>query len=78
MKKNGDITFKGKNIKIEGKQNIDVKAGSNITSEAKMNNKVTGLKVISEAKAQNEMKGPMTKVDAKGIAMVKGPMIKVG
>jgi Rhs element Vgr protein len=77
MKKNGDITFKGMNINIEGTADVKVN-GKNITSEAKMNHKVTGLKVISEAKAQNEMKGPMTKIDAKGIAMVKGPMIKVG
>ncbi len=34
MKKNGDITIKGKNIVIQGSSNVNVKASSNITLKA--------------------------------------------
>ena len=76
LKKNGDITFKGGNIKIEGMKDIEMKA-SNITSKANMNVKLDGVNVKLKASLDATVEGTM--VNAKGqITAVKGSLVKIG
>jgi type VI secretion system secreted protein VgrG len=62
LKKSGDITIKGTNIKIDGSAKIDETA-PNISSEASAKNVTKGAMVNVEASAINTIKGSLVKIN---------------
>ena len=61
MKKNGDITIKGVDIKVKGSKSIEEKA----------------IKIKSEASAKHETKGTMVDVNGSGMVTIKGALVKI-
>ena len=78
MKKNGDITIKGKNIKTDGKGKITFKAIQDFSAEG-MNAKVTG-KIGAEVKGVNSKVEGSAMLDLKGggMAKLKGGVTMIG
>lgn len=69
LAKGGDITLKGKNVKIEAQQNVEIK-GLEIAAKGS-----TGVAIDGGTKF--EAKGAMANVEASGITTIKGSMVKV-
>jgi len=66
----GDISIKGKNVKIESEQEITVKAGSNAKIEASAN-------LETKAGANYKAQGAMMAVEGQGPVDIKGAIIKL-
>lgn len=70
MDDRGDITIKGNNITIEGKQNVKIEAKSNFDAK--------GLQMKLEAQTSFEAKGTATaKVEASGQLALKGAIVQI-
>ncbi len=77
LKKNGDITFKGTNIKLDAMQNIDAK-GMDVKVSAQKEVSIKGeLGVKTEGGITNDVKGVMVTLDGT-MTVVKGSLVKVG
>ena len=62
MKKNGDITIKGKKIEVDAMSDLKLK-GMKVASEASTSNLTKGATVNSEASAVNTIKGGLVKIN---------------
>ena len=71
------MTMESSGIIIESPQNIEVKAGVNLTMEAAAAVTVKGATITLEASGSLEAKGAITKMEAQGIAELKGSLVKI-
>ena len=79
MKKNGEITIKGKDIKIIGSMSVLAKGGTKAELKSDVNVKIeAGVNVDVKAGVQANVKGTMTTVEGSGILDLKaGGMAKL-
>jgi type VI secretion system secreted protein VgrG len=86
MKKNGDITISGVNIKVTGNSKVDLKAtaGMTLKSDAPITIEGTagvttkGLKVALEAQVQADIKGVMTTINGTAMLKMGGGITMIG
>ena len=77
LKKNGDITIKGKKIVQQATTDVEIK-GNNIKTDAQVNNTVEGLNVKVKGEVGADFEGTMTTLKGSAMTTVKGSLVKVG
>jgi Rhs element Vgr protein len=74
---NNKVTMGTSGVSIESLQNIELKAGANLTLSAGATLSIGGMSLSVKADGNCEIKGAMTKLSSSGITEISGSLVKI-
>jgi Rhs element Vgr protein len=74
---NNKVTMNTSGISVESPQNIEIKAGVNLTLSAGATLSIGGVSLSVKADGNCEIQGAMTKLSASGITEISGSLVKI-
>jgi uncharacterized protein involved in type VI secretion and phage assembly len=74
---NNKVTMNTSGISVESPQNIEIKAGVNLTLSAGATLSIGGASISVKADGNCEIQGAMSKLSASGITEISGSLVKI-